>query len=233
MPGYSGEGVAGTSSRLSSPVSVAPYGLGYVIVNRGSCRLSMLWANFTMSTLAGNGTCGLTNDGGAATLAAVNPGNGLGVADTGPAGGFVFADGGNSVVRRVLPSGVIVRVAGTGVLGYSGTYLLTRCFPDSLLPFNEPGACAGDFGPATSALLRGCTGVAPDGQGGLYVAGESGFEVTHVPYPMPRSSPRQTRSTTACASSMRPESSGPPPGHVGVRLATSGTARRLLLPPLS
>lgn len=102
-------------------MSISPYGLGYVIVNRGSCRLTMLWANLTMNTFAGTGTCGLTNDGAAATLAAVNPGNGLGVADTGPAGGFVFADGGNSVVRRVLPSGFIVRVAGTGATGYSGT----------------------------------------------------------------------------------------------------------------
>jgi len=120
--GYSGEGLAATSSRLSSPVSIAPYGGGYVVVNRGSCRLTMLWANLTMSTFAGNGSCGLSGDGGAATLAAVNPGYGLGIADTGPVGGFVWAENGNHVVRRVLPSGVVVRVAGTGTSGYAGLW---------------------------------------------------------------------------------------------------------------
>ena len=120
--GYSGEGLAATSSKLSSPVSIAPYRGGYVIINRGSCRLTMLWANLTMSTLAGTGTCGLSGDSGPATAANVNPGYGLGMADSGPVGGFVWAENSNSVVRRVLPSGVVVRVAGTGTAGYGGQW---------------------------------------------------------------------------------------------------------------
>ena len=120
--GYSGEGLAATSSKLSSPVSIAPYGGGYVIINRGSCRLTMLWANLTMSSFAGTGTCGLSGDSGPATAANVNPGYGLGMADSGPVGGFVWAENSNSVVRRVLPSGVVVRVAGTGTAGYGGQW---------------------------------------------------------------------------------------------------------------
>jgi len=46
----------------------------------------------------------------------------------GPGGGLVFADNANSVVRRVLPSGIISRVAGTGTAGYS------RCVPDAVAP---------------------------------------------------------------------------------------------------
>ena len=123
--GYSGEGLAATSSRLSSPVSISPYGGGYVIINRVSCRLTMLWQNLTTTTFAGTGVCGLSGDNGPATLAATNPGYGLGVADTGPVGGFVWADYSSHVVRRVLPSGVIVRVAGIGSSGYSGACALS------------------------------------------------------------------------------------------------------------
>lgn len=125
--GYSGEGVAATVSLLSFPVSITAYGGGYVITNRGSCRLTML-ANNTLSTFAGTGSCGMSGDGAAATLSTINPAWGLAVADPlGPGGGLVFADTGNNVVRRVLPSGVIVRVAGTGVAGYSGACPCSRC----------------------------------------------------------------------------------------------------------
>jgi len=87
--GYSGEGLPATSSRLSSPVSISPYGGGYVIINQGSCRLTTLWPNFTMTTFCGNGVCGSTGDGGPAVLASVNPGYGLGMADSGPWGSRV------------------------------------------------------------------------------------------------------------------------------------------------
>ena len=137
--GYSGEWQPALASKLSSPTAIAAVPGGYAIACRGSCRITMLWANSTMSTLAGTGSCALSGDGGMATLAALNPGWGVVAADpAGPGGGLVFADQSNNVIRRVLPSGVIVRVAGTGVAGYSGKYSRRRHGERS--PF-EQGRC--------------------------------------------------------------------------------------------
>ncbi len=93
----------------------------------------------TISTIAGNGTLGMTGDGGPATAAELNHPRGLAVA---PGGGFAIADAFGETVRRVLPNGTIETVAGTGTAGYSG-----------------------DGGPATTAELNLPHGVAflPDG----------------------------------------------------------------------
>ena len=120
VSGYAGEGLPALSSLLSNPVSITAYAGGFVITNRGTCRMSLL-ANGTLSTIVGTGTCGLTGDGGPATLATISPGWGIAAADpAGPGGGLVFAENANHVVRRLLPSGVVIRVAGTGTAGYSG-----------------------------------------------------------------------------------------------------------------
>jgi concanavalin A-like lectin/glucanase superfamily protein/fibronectin type III domain protein/NHL repeat-containing protein len=70
-----------------------------------------------ISTAAGTGVGGFAGDGGQAAAARVNGPRGV---DWMPDGGFVFADYDNSRVRRVLTSGVIATVAGTGVNGYNG-----------------------------------------------------------------------------------------------------------------
>lgn len=148
VSGYSGEGLPALSSLLAFPFSVARFNGGYAISGAYGCRISMLWPNATLSTLAGTGDCDLAGDGGPATLAKINPGYGAMATDAD--GSLVFADALSNAVRRVSPGGVIFRVAGTGAAGYGG-----------------------DYGPATSALFSYCQGVAPDGNGGLYVAGES------------------------------------------------------------
>jgi sugar lactone lactonase YvrE len=93
----------------------------------------------TIATVAGNGTLGVTGDGGPATAAELNHPRGLAIA---PGGGFAIADAFGETVRRVLPNGTIETVAGTGTAGYSG-----------------------DGGPATAAELNLPHGVAflPDG----------------------------------------------------------------------
>lgn len=93
--GYSGEGLPALASLLSSPVSMAPYRGGYVIVNRGTFRIVQLWPNGTLTTAAGIGTSGLSGDGGPATAAAIFPQWGVVAADpAGPGGGFVWCEQG-------------------------------------------------------------------------------------------------------------------------------------------
>jgi hypothetical protein len=70
-----------------------------------------------ISTVAGNGTLGITGDGGPATAAEL--GTPRDVAPL-PGGGFLIADTDNSEIRMVSPAGVITTVAGTGAFAYNG-----------------------------------------------------------------------------------------------------------------
>ncbi|MBI3784837.1 MAG: hypothetical protein HY270_15695 [Deltaproteobacteria bacterium] len=70
-----------------------------------------------ISTVAGNGTGGFSGDGGLATNAAIH--SPFDVARD-SSGNLWIADTLNNRVRKVLPSGVITTVAGTGSYGYGG-----------------------------------------------------------------------------------------------------------------
>ncbi|HEY1552243.1 MAG TPA: hypothetical protein VGG28_30660 [Kofleriaceae bacterium] len=73
------------------------------------------------------------------------------------AGNIYIADSGNSLIRRVDPSGVITTVAGTGELGYTG-----------------------DGGAATSAALFTPNGIAVDGAGDLFIADTQNERIRRV-----------------------------------------------------
>jgi hypothetical protein len=93
-----------------------------------------------------NGAGGYTGDGGPPASAELDSPQGLAVA---PDGTLYIAEGGNNVVRKVSPDGVISTIAGTGQRGYSG-----------------------DGGPATSAELNQPTDVALGPEGSLFVDDE-------------------------------------------------------------
>jgi uncharacterized protein (TIGR03437 family) len=101
---------------------------------------------FTISTVAGNGTTGYSGDGGPAASAEINGASGLGVV-TDTAGNLYIADYGNNRIRKVTPTGTISTVAGNGTAGFSG-----------------------DSGAATSAALHGPGGIAIDSSANLYIA---------------------------------------------------------------
>ena len=68
-------GVPWLSTMLAGPAAIAPYLGGYLVQNRLSCRVTMLWPNRTSTTAAGTGACGLTGTGvGLATAANINAG---------------------------------------------------------------------------------------------------------------------------------------------------------------
>ena len=144
--GYTGDGLAATSSQLSSPSGVAADTFGNIyIADKGNNVVRRISVTGVITTFAGNGTAGYTGDGQAATSAELNAPSAVAV----DLNGNVFiADGGNSVVREVTAStGVIATVAGTGSTGYSGDGQL-----------------------ATQALLGGPVSIALDPGGDLYIA---------------------------------------------------------------
>ncbi len=107
-----------------------------------------------MRTLAGTGVDGFVGDGGPATEAALSWPYGVAV---GHDGSVYIADTYNDRVRRVLPDGSIVTVAGNGQAGFSG-----------------------DGGPATDARLDDPYGIAVGTDGSLYIADTGNRRVREV-----------------------------------------------------
>ncbi len=109
----------------------------------GLFATSLCGQQYTISTLAGNGTPGYTGDNGAATQAQVSWPGAIAIDSSGK---VYIADGGNHVIRAVS-NGTISTVAGNGKVGYSG-----------------------DKAAATSAQLNNPTGVAVDSSGNIFIA---------------------------------------------------------------
>ena len=108
----------------------APGG-GFYVEDRRSCVLRKVDASGTITTVAGNGTCGYTGDGGPATAAEISDMRTQGVAVE-PDGslllaGYVDTSGsstGRGVVRKVSPGGTITTVFGpttNTLIGFAGS----------------------------------------------------------------------------------------------------------------
>ena len=140
--GYSGDGGAATSAKISDPSAVALDSSGNLyIADEGNNRIRKVLTTGIISTVAGGGTGG---DGGLATNASLSTPTDVFVA---PSGDFFIADLEDNRVRKVTVStGIITTVAGNGTGGYTG-----------------------DGGPATSAELDAPSGVSVDVNGNLYV----------------------------------------------------------------
>jgi NHL repeat-containing protein len=118
------------------------------------CVSIAIAATGDISTVAGTGTAGFGGDNGPATAAQIRtPTAVAGTAD----GGYVFSDQGNSLVRRVSPSGVVTTIAGNGTAGFGG-----------------------DNGPATSAMLNAPNGLAEMPDGSILIADSNNNRVRRV-----------------------------------------------------
>ncbi len=132
-PGYSGEGIAIERNLfLPSAVVSAPDGSRYV-ADRDNHRIRKIDAQGYISTVAGNGTPGMSGDGGPAIEAQLKYPTGIAI---GSDGSLYIADWKNNRIRRVNPDGNITTLAGTGEAGFSGDGLGTE------IRLNEPLALA-------------------------------------------------------------------------------------------
>lgn len=162
-PPSCGDGAPAIAARLSFPAGVAVDSKGNVYVaDTGDNEIRKISASGTISRVAGTGSpcskppaCG---DGGQATAATLT--NPTGLALDG-AGNLYIADSGDQEIRRVSPSGVITRLAGSG----------KRC--------SHPPSC-GDGGPAASAALNFPEAVALGRAGALYVADSGDQEIRKI-----------------------------------------------------
>ena len=144
--GFSGDGGTATSASLKFPRGLAVDAAGNLLIADENHRVRRVDASSgIITTVAGNGTSGFSDDGGPATSASLNLPRGVAV-DT--SGNVYIADRSNHRVRLVDgATGTITTVAGTTSTGFSG-----------------------DGGPATTANLNSPQGVAVDGSGNLYIS---------------------------------------------------------------
>jgi uncharacterized protein (TIGR03437 family) len=142
--GYSGNGGAATSARLSGPQDVAVDSSGNVyIADTLNSVVREVTANGTIQTVAGTGFAGYTGDGGLAVAAQFASPESVAVDSV---GNLYIADSG-SRIRKVFIGGIVNTIAGTGFPGYSG-----------------------DGGAATNAALNGAGGIAVNAAGSVFFA---------------------------------------------------------------
>ena len=97
--GYSGDGVAATSTSLEEPGGVFVKGGEIFIADRFNNRIRKVNSIGIISTIAGDGTPGYSGDGGPATAALLALPNSV-IVDT--SGNCYIADGFNNVIREVI-----------------------------------------------------------------------------------------------------------------------------------
>ena len=125
IPGYTGDGLAATSATLDNPNDVASDQSGNIYISDFSnCAIREVTAsNGNINTIAGNGTCTNTGDGGAAINATLVS-HGLG---TDLAGDIYISNGG---IRKIDTSGNINTLTGNGTqLGVYGIPAASASFP--------------------------------------------------------------------------------------------------------
>jgi DNA-binding beta-propeller fold protein YncE len=118
--GVPADGADARTSPLVDPRACAVDGKGNVyILERGGHALRVVDAQGKIRTVAGTGKSGNTGDGGPAIEATLSGPKHLCIDHD---GSVIIADTANHVIRRYRPSdGIIVRLAGTGKKGMSGS----------------------------------------------------------------------------------------------------------------
>jgi len=153
--GYSGVGGPATAAVIQNPESVALDTFGNLYIADGDNDVIQKVDRMgIITTIAGNGWRGYSGDGGPATNATLNSPTGLSLDLT---GNIYFADYGNHVVRMINAAGIILTIAGNGMIGDTG-----------------------NGGAATMAQLNGPIATAIDDEGNLYISDQNADVVRKV-----------------------------------------------------
>jgi sugar lactone lactonase YvrE len=138
---------------LNSAKAVAVDSAGSIYISDGS-RIRMVTPAGIISTLAGDGTCNSSGDGGPATASQLCDPEGISLDS---AGNLYIADANKGRIRKITTGGIISTVAGSGGSGFNGDGML-----------------------ATLAMIREPNGVAIDAAGILYIADSGNNRIRKV-----------------------------------------------------
>jgi sugar lactone lactonase YvrE len=130
--GFNADGIPAADAQLNYPYGVAVDSKGNLYIGDSSNnRVRMVDTSGIIHTIAGNGTCGFSGDGGPAVSAMLCSPSGVAVDVN---GNLDIADWSNNRVRRVDARGTIGTIAGTGSSLYNGDGLPAR--QTNILPFS-------------------------------------------------------------------------------------------------
>ncbi|RJP34146.1 MAG: hypothetical protein C4527_02550 [Candidatus Omnitrophota bacterium] len=116
--GYTGDGLLATEARLNKPFGLfMDNSNNLYIADSGNNVIRRVDSNGRINTIVGIGEAGYSGDGDSATRARLHGPTSV-FKDT--QGNLYIADTENNVIRKVLPSGTIITIAGNGEAGYSG-----------------------------------------------------------------------------------------------------------------
>ena len=208
--GFLGDGGPATSAGITHASGVWEDGAGNVyIADTDSCRVRVVGPSGVISTVAGNGTCGYTGDGGLAYAAGLNKPRAI-VTDA--AGDLYIADTDNCRVRKVTyPYVTISTITGDGDCNYGGdggpaasgkvrhprgvaaaggdvlvgdsdNCRARKVSGGTIRTVAGTGVClfGGDGGGATNAALSDPGGMAADSAGNMYIADTANCRIRKV-----------------------------------------------------
>ncbi|MFY9561809.1 MAG: beta-propeller fold lactonase family protein [Terriglobales bacterium] len=116
--GYSGDGGSALNAEIGQPFQITYDAAGNLYFDQvGNCVVRKVDTSGIIMTVAGNGICGYTGDGGPATSAELNLPRGVALDAS---GNLYVGDTDNCVVRKVNTGGTITTFAGNGSCGFSG-----------------------------------------------------------------------------------------------------------------
>jgi sugar lactone lactonase YvrE len=137
--GFSGDGGPATQAFLNRPFGVALDSAGNLYIGDSrNQRVRLVDGSGTIHTVAGNGTCGFSGDGGPGTRAMICRPEGLALDAK---GNLYIADLGNARVRILSGAGIIRTFAGTGKFAYNGNGL--PALKTNIAPFSVAVSPAG------------------------------------------------------------------------------------------
>ncbi len=195
--GFGGDGGPPTSALIAEPLALALDDQGRLLIaDTGNHRVRRVdFTNDKITSVAGNGTAGLSGDGGPALLAQLAAPAGMRIDAH---GNVVFADTGNNRVRRIdaetgtittlaeLPGATDVAIHPSGdiFVAQESASLVSRI--DALTGTVTVVAGDGTFGigqdgvPATSTPLWAPRGVEIDAAGNVFIADTGSARIRHV-----------------------------------------------------
>ena len=222
--GYSGDGGPANAAKLYAPSSVATDSKGNVYISdQVNYRVRKVDTAGIITTIAGTGVMGHTGDGGPALLAQIFP-----FFITTDRWNNIYVLDGYSAIRKIDTNGIITRVGGNGVYGYSGDggpaifasmtpaaiaidsigniYLtdsnrLRKIDTAGIITWIAGGtanAYAGDGGPIDSAQFSFLTGIAMDRMGHIYLADQGNSRIRKITDTVQYANITNNTGTTIC-----------------------------------
>jgi len=192
--GWSGDGGPAVSAHFSGPRGLAVDRAGDLfIADAGNNVVRMVTPAGVIKTVAGNGTQGLSGDGGAATSASLSQPVAVAID---PSGNLFIADRHNDRIRKVNTAGVISTFASSSApVGVAADHLGNVFIADTgnnrirmvtpagvvtTVAGTGNGGFSGDGGPAVSAQLALPVDVSVDAAGNLFVADQANYRIRLV-----------------------------------------------------